>query len=118
MSDDCPRALINRERVGEGDPTLRALGVSRGFDFDSGNYRCSVASSSSLFPMICSGATAICLQLCHHAGCCDGWDASVSRGVSYSSMDALCSWLAAVHCRAEGELLCRMQGRPALGRLR
>ena len=40
VPDDCPRALINRERVGEGDATLRALGVSRGFDFGSGNYRC------------------------------------------------------------------------------
>ncbi len=75
VPDNCPRALINRERVGEGDPTLRALGVSRGFDFDSGNYRCSSASSSSMFPMtpptiggLLPGYL-LCILLCLPAAC-------------------------------------------------
>ena len=34
VEDDVPRLLINRERVGEADPTLRRLGHSGGFDFD------------------------------------------------------------------------------------
>lgn len=39
VSEDCPRALINRERVGELDEMLRALGYTKGFNFGAGNYR-------------------------------------------------------------------------------
>ena len=39
MPDDCPRALINRERVGEADGVLRGLGLSQGFHFGPRNYR-------------------------------------------------------------------------------
>ncbi len=31
--------MINRERVGEVDEMLRALGYSKGFNFGEGNYR-------------------------------------------------------------------------------
>lgn len=35
MNDDCPRLLINREKVGQKAGLLSLLGVSSGMDFDS-----------------------------------------------------------------------------------
>lgn len=34
-----PRLLINRERVGEADASLRAMGYDKGFNFGEGNHR-------------------------------------------------------------------------------
>ena len=36
---ETPRLLINKERVGEADPVLRAMGYRKGFDFGAGNTR-------------------------------------------------------------------------------
>ncbi|KAF4524092.1 hypothetical protein B566_EDAN007675, partial [Ephemera danica] len=35
VPDTCPRVLVNRERAGERNPIMRALGLSHGMDFDS-----------------------------------------------------------------------------------
>lgn len=40
VRSDCPRLLINRERVGEGDPMMRMLGFNSGMDFsEESGYR-------------------------------------------------------------------------------
>lgn len=36
---DCPRLLINRERVGEADPSLRSMGYDKGFNFGGDGAR-------------------------------------------------------------------------------
>jgi len=46
VKSNCPRLLINKEKVGERDPRLHALGIfSGGFNFGEGNYRGSVVLS-------------------------------------------------------------------------
>lgn len=39
MGPSTPRLLINRERVGEADESLRAMGYRKGFCFGEGNHR-------------------------------------------------------------------------------
>ena len=64
MPEDCPRALVNRERVGEGDAALRALGVSRGFNFDGDrNYRCLTQTYSRASRIHCVRLTVVSKQL-------------------------------------------------------
>lgn len=43
VNDDCPRLLINREKVGQKAGFLSLLGVSSGMDFDSSDNTRDVA---------------------------------------------------------------------------
>jgi NAD-dependent deacetylase sirtuin 2 len=41
VRDDCPRLLINIEKVGETDPLMALLGMGAGLNFGEDSYRCS-----------------------------------------------------------------------------
>ena len=66
VADTTPRLLINKERVGETDPMLRAMGYRKGFNFGQGNYR------DALFEGDCDEAVwGLCAML--------GWEEALQR---------------------------------------
>lgn len=81
---------------------------------DPADHRWSAAGLLAVYLVV----FASCLQVCHRDGCSNGGDATVSQGISFILTTALCSCLAAVHRRAEGEVLCCAQGCAASRRLR
>lgn len=69
MSEDCPRLLINREKVGDPGGIMSLLGFGGGFDFDSSANRRDVAWLGD------------CDEGCHHLAKILGWGEQLEKMV-------------------------------------
>lgn len=74
MNDDCPRLLINREKVGQKSGFFAMLGVSGGMDFDSPDNTRDVAWLGD------------CDEGCRLLAEKLGWDVSIQFTVSIGSL--------------------------------